>query len=137
MVYLIRLLFLIGLASKTYLYICTRDIASVILVILHYYLFRNKECQSHSLCMTSVVVLFAFPIKLSISKTKGVTKILPKKSYSYFNWLPNSVINCWTKFRLISTLIKLSFFSLLLGTDRQTHQLKHFKNLRSSYNVLA
>ena len=58
---------------------------SVVLVIFHYYMLQNKQSNSHSLySMTSVVVLFAYPIKLNISTRNGVTKILPKKLYCYF-----------------------------------------------------
>ena len=36
-------------------------------VVLHYYMLRNKQFHRHSLyCMTSVVVLFSYPIKLNI-----------------------------------------------------------------------
>ena len=35
--------------------------------------------------MTSVVVLFAYQIKLNILTRKTVTTILPKKLYCYFN----------------------------------------------------
>ena len=58
---------------------------SVVLVIFHYYMLQNKQFNSHSLCnMTSVVVLFAYPIKFNILTRNGVTKILPKKLYCYF-----------------------------------------------------
>ena len=40
---------------------------SVVLVIFHYYMLQNKESNSYSLySMTSVVVLFAYPVKLNI-----------------------------------------------------------------------
>ena len=59
--------------------------ASVALVISYYYMPQNKQSNSHSLnSMTSVVVLFAYPIKLNILTRNGVTKILPKKLYCYF-----------------------------------------------------
>ena len=58
---------------------------NVVLVIFHYYMLQNKQPNSHSLCsMTSVVVLFAYPIKFDISTRNGVTKILLKKLYCYF-----------------------------------------------------
>ena len=58
---------------------------SVVLVIFHYCMLQNKQSNSHSLyIMTSVVVLFAYPIKLNILTRNGVTKILPKKLYCYF-----------------------------------------------------
>ena len=57
----------------------------VVLVIFHYYMLQNKQSNSHSLSsMTSVVVLFAYPIKFNILTRNGVTKILPKKLYCYF-----------------------------------------------------
>ena len=60
--------------------------ASVVLVIFHYYILQNKQSNRYSLySMTSVVVLFACPIKLNISTRKGVTKIPSKKLYNYFN----------------------------------------------------
>ena len=42
--------------------------ASVVLVIFHCYIRQNKQSNRYSLYgMTSVVVLFAYPIKLNIS----------------------------------------------------------------------
>ena len=59
--------------------------ASVVLVIFHHYMLQNKQSNSHSLySMTSVVVFFAYPIKLNILTGNGVTKKLPKKLYCYF-----------------------------------------------------
>ena len=47
--------------------------ASVVLVIFHYYVLQNRQSNTYSLYgMTSVVVLFAFPIKLNISTRKGI-----------------------------------------------------------------
>ena len=44
---------------------------SVVLAIFHYYMLQNKQSNRHSLySITSVVVLFAYPIK---STRKGVT----------------------------------------------------------------
>ena len=44
---------------------------SVVLVVLHYYMLRNKQSQSHALhSMTSVVVLCAYRIKFNISKNE-------------------------------------------------------------------
>ena len=58
---------------------------SVVLVIFQYYMLQNKQSNSHSLySMTSVVVLFAYPIKLTILTRNRVTKILPKKLCCYF-----------------------------------------------------
>ena len=40
--------------------------ASIVLVIFHYYMLQNKQSNSNSLySMTSVVVLFAYQIKLN------------------------------------------------------------------------
>ena len=48
--------------------------ANVLLVIFHYYMLQNKQSDRHSLySMTSVVVLFAYSIKLNISTRKEVT----------------------------------------------------------------
>ena len=48
--------------------------ASVVLVIFHYHMLQNKQFNRHSLySMTSVVVLFAYPIKSNISTRKRVT----------------------------------------------------------------
>ena len=48
--------------------------ASVVLVIFHYYTLQNKQFNRYSLySMTSVVVLFAYLIKLNISTRRGVT----------------------------------------------------------------
>ena len=58
---------------------------SVVLVIFHYYMVQNKQFNRYSYSMTSVVVLFAYPIKSNISTRKEVTKILPKKLYNHFN----------------------------------------------------
>ena len=53
---------------------------SVVLVIFHNYILQNKQSNSRSLCsMTSLVVSFSNQIKLNISKSKAVTKILSKK----------------------------------------------------------
>ena len=57
--------------------------ASVVLVIFHYYMLQNKQSVLYS--MTSVIVLFAYPIKLNILKRNRVTKILPKKLHYNFN----------------------------------------------------
>ena len=68
---------------------------SVVLVIFHYYLLQNKQSNSDSLySMTSVVVLFAYPIKLNILTRNGVTKILPiGRSYIVILLdLPNTTI---------------------------------------------
>ena len=63
---------------------CTH--VSVVLVIFHYHMLQNKQSNRYSLYgMTSVVVLFAYPIRLNISTRKRVTKILPEKLYSNFN----------------------------------------------------
>ena len=52
----------------------------------HYIYATNKQSNRYSLYgMTSVVVLFAYPVKLNISTRKGVTEILPKKLYNHFN----------------------------------------------------
>ena len=59
--------------------------SSVVSDTFHYYMLQNKQSNSHSLySMTSVVVLFAYPIKLNILTRNAVTKILPKKLYFYF-----------------------------------------------------
>ena len=59
---------------------------SVVLVIFHYHMLQNKQSNRHSLySMTSVVVFFAYPIKLNISTRNRVTKILPKKLHYNFN----------------------------------------------------
>ena len=59
--------------------------ASIVLVIFYYHMLQNKQFNRHSLySMTSVVVLFAYPVKLNILTRNGVTKILPKKLYCYF-----------------------------------------------------
>ena len=47
--------------------------ASVVLVIFHDYMVQNKQSNSNSsYTMTSVVVLFAYPIKLTILTRNGV-----------------------------------------------------------------
>ena len=61
-----------------YLWVCMLNIAyahaSMVLVIVHYYMLQNKQSNRYSLySMTSVVVLFAYPIKLNISTRKEVT----------------------------------------------------------------
>ena len=48
--------------------------ASLILVVFHYYMLQNKQFNRYSLySMTSMVVFFAYPVKLNISTRKGVT----------------------------------------------------------------
>ena len=66
--------------------IATHAHASVVLVILLYhYMLQNKQSNRHRYSMTSVVVFFAYPIKLNISTRNGVTNVLPKKLYCHFN----------------------------------------------------
>ena len=58
--------------------------ASVVLVISHYHMLQNKQSDRHSLySMTSVVVFFAYPIKLNILTRNRVIKILPKILFCY------------------------------------------------------
>ena len=48
--------------------------ASVVLGIFHHYILQNKQSNRYSLySITSVVVLFSYPVKLNISTRKGVT----------------------------------------------------------------
>ena len=48
--------------------------ASVVLVIFHYYMLQYKQSNRYSLYgRMSVVVLFAYPVKLNISTRKEVT----------------------------------------------------------------
>ena len=48
--------------------------ASVVLVIFHSCILQNKQSNRYSLySMTSVIVLFAYPIKSNISTRKRVT----------------------------------------------------------------
>ena len=55
--------------------------------------------------MTSVVVLFAYSVKLNISNRKGVKEILPKKLYIHFNWsVKCNQENVGKKFRFRNTL---------------------------------
>ena len=66
--------------------------ASAVLVIFHCCILQNKQSNRYLLySMTSVVVLFAYPIKLNISTSKRVTKILPKKLYNHLTDLPNAI----------------------------------------------
>ena len=59
---------------------------SVVLAIFHYHMLQNRQSDRHSLySMTSVVVFFAYPIKLNILTRKRVTKFLPKKLHFNFN----------------------------------------------------
>ena len=47
---------------------------SIVLVIFHYYMLQTKESNRYSLySMTSVVVLFAYLVKLNISTRKEDT----------------------------------------------------------------
>ena len=58
--------------------------ASVVLVIFYYHMLQNKQSNRYSLnSMTSVIVFFAYPIKLNMSRR--VTKILPQKLHYTFN----------------------------------------------------
>ena len=78
--------------------------ASVILVILHDHMLKNKQSHRPSLySMTSLVVLFAYPIKLTLSTRNTVRKIL-SKSYCDFNDLCSAIKKYWTTFRVINTL---------------------------------
>ena len=48
--------------------------ASVVFIIFHHCMLQNKQSNRYSLySTTSVVVLFAYPIKSNISTRKGVT----------------------------------------------------------------
>ena len=66
--------------------------ASVVLVFFfHYHMLENKQSNRHSLhSMTSVVVLFAYPIKLIISTRNVVAKIPPKKNIVILYDFPNT-----------------------------------------------
>ena len=58
----------LGMYVKHSLYTCKCSFS------FHYYMLQNKQSNRYSLySMTSVVVLFAYPIKLNISTRKGVT----------------------------------------------------------------
>ena len=84
---------------------------SVVLVIFHYYMLKNKQSNSHSIIQydVGVVVLFAYPVKLNILTRNGVTKILPKKLFYLI--FPIQPSKCWTKFRFINTLVMCSLTS--------------------------
>ena len=48
--------------------------ATLVLVIFHYGMLQNKQSNRYSLySMTSVILLFAYPIKLNVSTGKRVT----------------------------------------------------------------
>ena len=97
--------------------------ANVILVIFHYYMLQNKQFNRHSLySMTSVVVLFAYSIKLNISTKKRVRKILLKKVI--FLIQPTK---CWTKFNFINTL-KSIFWYLQNAASKPLFLQRSFKN---------
>ena len=58
--------------------------------------------------MTSVVVLFAYPIKLNVLTKNGVTKILPKKLHCHFILFSQyNHQNAGQNFVFINTLTKI------------------------------
>ena len=65
--------------------------ASEVLVIFHYYMLQNKRSNRHSLySVTSVVVLFAYPIKLNIMTRNGVTKFYQRSYIVILSDLPTT-----------------------------------------------
>ena len=82
---------------------------------------QNKRSNSHSLySMTSVVVLFAYPIMLNSSTRNGVTKILPRKLYCYLSDVSNTTIKMSDKisfhkhFKYGLTFDKIKRFFMLM-----------------------
>ena len=61
--------------------------ASVVLVILYYHMLQNRQSNRHSLySMTSVIVLFAYPIKSKIATRGELQKFYQRScSYCHFN----------------------------------------------------
>ena len=79
--------------------------AIVVLVIFHSYMVQSEQSNSHSLySITSVVVLFAYPIKLNMLTKNGVTKILLIKGVILLSYLIFSIQNL-----PIQMLDKISF----------------------------
>ena len=65
--------------------------ASVVLVIFHYYMLQNKQSNTYSLYgMTSVVVLFAYPIKSNIS-TRELHKFYQRSCIIILTDLSNAI----------------------------------------------
>ena len=72
--------------------------ASVVLVIFHYYMVQTKQSNSHSLySMTSVVVLFAYPTKLTILTRNGVKKLYERSYIVILSDLSNTTIKMLDK----------------------------------------
>ena len=66
--------------------------ASVVLVIFHYYMRPNKQSNRSSLCsMTSVVVLFAYPIKLNTRQGKELQKFYQRSCIIILTDLSNAI----------------------------------------------
>ena len=71
----------LGLDVKHSLHTC-----KLVLVIFHCHMLQSKQSDRQSLySMMSVVVFFAYPVKLNILTRDRVTKILPKKLHFNFN----------------------------------------------------
>ena len=65
--------------------------ASVVLVIFHYCMLQNKQSNRYSSYnMTSVVVLFAYPIKLNISTRKELHKFYQRNCIIILTDLSNA-----------------------------------------------
>ena len=74
-------------------------------VIFHDYMPQNKQSNRYSLySMTSVVVLFAYPIKLNISTRKELHKFYQRSCMMILTDLPNSIKKILDKIRFINTL---------------------------------
>ena len=66
--------------------------ASVVLVIFHYYKLQNKQSNRYSLySMTSVVVLFAYPISRISRPGKELHKFYQRSCIIILTDLPNAI----------------------------------------------
>ena len=66
--------------------------ASVVLVIFHYYVLQNKQSNRYSLySITSVVVLFAYQIKLNILTRKELRKFYQRSCIIILTDFPNAI----------------------------------------------
>ena len=88
--------------------------ASVVLVIFHYYMLQNKQSIRYSLySMTSVVVLFAYPIKLNISTRKELHKFYQRSCIIILTHFSNAIKEMLDKISFhkhFSNKIAIKFF---------------------------
>ena len=85
---------------------------------------KNKQSHRHSLCSAMSHVLFAYPVKLSISTRSRVTKILQKKFFREFKFNPIKKISFHRHFNICRYQI-----------DAMKHQHKNKLNAKGASHI--